>query len=194
MTKRATGSCGLAGSASRRTKSKGATHEFGAASAGREVRRRDRRAYMRLNICRISLGTWHCQRRPSDPCRLLPSPRAKHRGNAGDAHCTLSFAVSSHLGCLSVIMADVPIARRRTTAPTLSPPRHVPSTRLVVALCNRIPSHGLRCGLPRGILDRERFLPWVYMIFVSVPLGGLIVCSHERYCVKRKGVWCDLLD
>ncbi|KAL1734661.1 hypothetical protein EV714DRAFT_245076 [Schizophyllum commune] len=41
-------------------------------------------------------------------------------------------------------------------------------------------------GYREGILDRERFFPWVYMIFVSVPLGGLIVCSHERYCVKRK--------
>uniref|UniRef100_D8QMC0 Uncharacterized protein n=1 Tax=Schizophyllum commune (strain H4-8 / FGSC 9210) TaxID=578458 RepID=D8QMC0_SCHCM len=41
-------------------------------------------------------------------------------------------------------------------------------------------------GYREGLLDWEWFFPWVYMIFVSVPLGGLIVCSHERYCVKRK--------
>ncbi|KAL1686024.1 hypothetical protein GGG16DRAFT_129001 [Schizophyllum commune] len=41
-------------------------------------------------------------------------------------------------------------------------------------------------GYREGFLDWEWFIPWAYMIFVSVPLGGLIVCSHERYCVKRK--------
>ncbi|KAI5823434.1 hypothetical protein K523DRAFT_344410 [Schizophyllum commune Tattone D] len=41
-------------------------------------------------------------------------------------------------------------------------------------------------GYREGFLDWEWFFPSVYMIFVSAPLGGLIVCSHERYCVKRK--------